>query len=370
LSRRHAARLPALDEKTAMNNLLFDRLRPIGFTAALAHAFDATGVDDAWPARVTEVQRESVTLDDGATAVPARLHPQLERRVADVADAIAVGDWIAATRDGHGDAWVRALLPAATRIVRIDSGGRRRVLVANVDAALIVMGLDGDFNPRRVERYLALVQGAGAWPLIVLTKLDCASQPRQAIDELRRRIPAAVPIEAVDATSASAAAALAPHLAAGQTAVLLGSSGAGKSTLTNTLLGRPAQATGEVRADDSRGRHTTTARTLHRLPGGACLVDTPGLRGLRVDLDEADLAASFVDIARLAGQCRFSDCRHLDEPGCAVRDGVAADRLRNFHKLAREVRREQMTVLERRRQLAEWKSRVRAAEQRARMKRG
>jgi hypothetical protein len=160
LSRRHAARLPALDEKTAMNNLLFDRLRPIGFTAAAADAFDATGIDGAWPARVTEVQRESVTLDDGATAVSARLHPQLERRVADVADAIAVGDWIAATRDGHGDAWVRALLPAATRIVRIDSDGRRRVLVANVDAALIVMGLDGDFNPRRVERYLALAQGA------------------------------------------------------------------------------------------------------------------------------------------------------------------------------------------------------------------
>jgi ribosome biogenesis GTPase len=244
------------------------------------------------------------------------------------------------------------------------------VLVANADLALIVMGLDGDFNPRRVERYLALAQGAGAWPLIVLTKLDCATQPRQAIEDLRRRIPDAVPIEAVDATSAAAAAALAPYLAAGQTAVLLGSSGAGKSTLTNTLLGRAAQATGAVRADDSRGRHTTTARTLHRLPGGACLIDTPGLRGLRVDLDQADLAASFGDIAQLAGSCRFRDCRHLDEPGCAVRDGVAADRLRNFHKLAREVRREQMTVIERHRQLAEWKARVRAAEKRVRLKRG
>jgi len=114
------------------------------------------------------------------------------------------------------------------------------------------------------------------WPLIVLTKLDCATQPRGAIDELRHRIPATVPIEAVDATAAAAAATLAPYLAAGQTAVLLGSSGAGKSTLTNTLLGRPAQAIGAVRADDSRGRHTTTARTLHRLPGGACLIDTPG----------------------------------------------------------------------------------------------
>jgi ribosome biogenesis GTPase len=244
------------------------------------------------------------------------------------------------------------------------------VLVANVDTALIVMGLDGDFNPRRVERYLALTQGAGVWPVIVLTKLDCATQSRQAIDDLRSRIPATVPIEAIDATAAETAGTLAPYLAAGQTAVLLGSSGAGKSTLTNTLLGRAAQATGAVRSDDSRGRHTTTARTLHRLPGGACLIDTPGLRSLRVDLDETELAASFDDIARLAGQCRFRDCRHVDEPGCAVRDGVAADRLRNFHKLTREVRRDRMTPLDRRRQLAEWKSRVRAAEQRTRMKRG
>ena len=353
-----------------MNNLLFDRLRLIGFTPALASAFAAVDVEGAWPARVTEVQRETVTLDDGAAALPARLHPHLQRRLADVADAIAVGDWVAAAHDAHGDAWVHALLPAATRIVRLDSDGRRRVLVANVDIALLVMGLDGDFNARRIERYLALAQGANVWPLIVLTKLDCATQPRQAIDDLRRRIPGAVPIEAVDATSAVAAAILAPYLAAGQTAVLLGSSGAGKSTLTNTLLGRAAQATGAVRADDSRGRHTTTARTLHRLSGGACLIDTPGLRGLRVDFDEADLAASFGDIARLAEQCRFRDCRHVDEPGCAVRDGVPADRLRNYQKLVREVRREQMTVLERRRQLAEWKSRVRAAEQRTRLKRG
>jgi ribosome biogenesis GTPase len=353
-----------------MDSTLFDRLRPIGFTPALAGAFDALGIDGAWPARVIEVQRETVVVDDGMAALTARPHPHLAHAPAGSPETMAVGDWAAAARDAHGDIWLHALLPSTSRIVRIDSDGRRHVLVGNVDIALIVMGLDGDFNPRRVERYLALVQGAGVRPMIVLTKLDCAPHAQAAIELLRQRLPATVPIEALNAMAAPAAVQLAPYLGAGQTAVLLGSSGAGKSTLTNTLLGRPAQATGEVRADDSRGRHTTTARTLHRLPGGACLVDTPGLRGLRVDLDEADLAASFVDIARLAGQCRFSDCRHLDEPGCAVRDGVAADRLRNFHKLAREVRREQMTVLERRRQLAEWKSRVRAAEQRARMKRG
>ena len=353
-----------------MNDRIFDRLWPIGFTPALARAFDAFGLDPSWPVRVVEVQRETVIVDDGAATVSARLHPPIARDLAASEQAVAVGDWAVAARDVHGETWIHALLPATSRIVRIDSDGRRRVLVSNVDTAMVVMGLDGDFNPRRIERYLALTQGAGVWPLIVLTKLDCAPRAQAAIDLLRQRIPAAVPIEAVNATAAAAAATLAPYLGARQTAVLLGSSGAGKSTLANTLLGRTVQSTGAVRADDSRGRHTTTARTLLRLPGGACLIDTPGLRGLRVDLDEADLAASFGDVAALAGRCRFRDCRHGDEPGCAVREGIAADRLKNFHKIAREVRREQMTFLDRRRQLAEWKSRGRAAAERMRLKRG
>ena len=353
-----------------MNTMLFDRLRPIGFTPAFASAFEMTGLARAWPARVIEVQRNTVTVDNGTAAIPARLHPHLAGCLEDSGETVAVGDWVAATRDAHDGSWIELLLPPASRIVRIDSDGRRRVLVSNVDTALIVMGLDGDFNPRRVERYLALAQGAGVWPVIVLTKLDCVSNPHEAIDALRQRIPRATPIEAVNATAAAAAATLAPYLGTGQTAVLLGSSGAGKSTLTNTLMGRSVQSTGAVREDDSRGRHTTTTRTLHRLPGGACLIDTPGLRGLRVDLDEAHLAASFADIAELAQRCRFRDCRHGDEPGCAVRAGVAADRLKNFHKLAREVQREQMTFLDRRRQLAQWKSRVRAAEARMKVKRG
>jgi ribosome biogenesis GTPase len=151
---------------------------------------------------------------------------------------------------------------------------------------------------------------------------------------------------------------------------MLGSSGVGKSTLTNTLLGYGVQDTGPVRADDSRGRHTTTSRSLHRLSCGACVIDTPGLRGLEVDTSEAGLQASFADIAALARDCRFRDCTHDDEPGCAVRTGVHPDRLANYHKLRREIRREGMTFLDRRCQLAEWKARGRAAEQRMKMKRG
>lgn len=353
-----------------METMLFDRLRPIGLTPALARTFDCSDVADSWPARVTQVQRETLIIDDGADVKRARLHPHAANALAAAGEAAAVGDWVVAARDGHGDTWVHALLPSATRIARIDADGRRQVLVSNVDVAFIVMGLDGDFNARRVERYLALTQGAGVWPVVVLTKLDCAPNAQQSIDLLRRRLPRELSIEAVNATSATAAQVLAPYLGPGRTGVLLGSSGAGKSTLTNTLLGRLVQATGAVREDDSRGRHTTTARTLHRLPGGGCLIDTPGLRGLRVDVDEADLAASFADIAELAQRCRFRDCRHGDEPGCAVREGVDADRLRNFHKLGREAKREQMTFLDRRKQLAEWKSRSRAAGERMRLKRG
>ena len=352
-----------------MMSQLFDRLRPIGFNPAFAAAFDAAATADGWPARMIEIQRESVLLDDGTEVVKARLHPRLARTHANSINELAVGDWVVAARDPQGDAWVQALLPPATQLARADDDGRRRVLVSNVDSAFIVMGLDGDFNPRRVERYLALVHGAGVGPVLVLTKLDCAVAPRSAIELLRARLPSDVPIEAVDATAPATATALLPYLGQGRTVVLLGSSGAGKSTLTNTLLGRQVQSTGGVRADDSRGRHTTTARTLYRLPGGACLIDTPGLRGLRVDIDSAQLAASFGDIADAAQRCRFRDCRHGDEPGCAVRTAIDADRLKNFRKLERESRREQMTFLERRRQLAEWKARSRGAEERMRLKR-
>ncbi len=353
-----------------MDKMHFDRLQSIGFTPQHAAAFVAADIPAASSARVVEVQRETLTIDDGVDAAQARVHPHLARQLTESGDALAVGDWIAVVRDGYGTLWIHALLPRTSRIARIDGDGRRRVLVSNVDTAFIVMGLDGDFNPRRVERYLALTQGADVWPVIVLTKADCTRLPPTAVDDLRRRIPQAVPIEAINALAPEAAMTLAPYLGAGRTIVLLGSSGAGKSTLTNTLIGRSIQLTGDVRADDSRGRHTTRARTLHRLPVGACLIDTPGLRGLRVDLDEAQLVSTFADVAALAPRCRFRDCRHQDEPGCAVRAGVAADRLRNFHKLTREVRREQMSFLERRRQLAEWKARGRAAEQRMKMKRG
>jgi ribosome biogenesis GTPase len=159
------------------------------------------------------------------------------------------------------------------------------------------------------------------------------------------------------------------YLRPGQTLVMLGSSGAGKSTLTNTLLGQAVQATRAVRHDDSRGRHTTTARSLHRLAGGACVIDTPGLRGLEVDTSEEGLRASFADLAALAEQCRFRDCTHADEPDCAVRRYPSRS-TRQLPQTAPRGPPRSMTFLDRRRQLAEWKARGRAADLRMKMKRG
>src|SRR5262249_49342789 len=160
----------------------------------------------------------------------------------------------------------------------------------------------------------------------VLTKLDCVADPAPQIDGLRVRLPAEIPLHAVDGTSRDAAEALAPYLNPGRTTVLLGSSGAGKSTLTNTLVGAEVQSTGAVRASDARGRHTTTARTLRVIEGKGCVIDTPGLRGLQPDVSLDELTASFSDIDGLRMQCRFRDCSHRAEPGCAVRAGVDADR--------------------------------------------
>lgn len=362
-----------------MIDIDFEPLRSIGLTPALAQGIaqqlaiqDDTPAQPLRPVRLIEVHRETVRVHDGQGDLAVRPHPQLLRRLADEGDALAVGDWGLLQPDPHGGAWLVARVPPASRLVRRDGDGRRHAVVSNVDTALLVMGLDLDFNPRRLERYLALVHAGGALPVVVLTKRDVVSEAaaQAALHRLRGRIPARVDVLAVDATAAAAAQALAPYATPGQTLVLLGSSGAGKSTLTNTLMGRAVQDTGAVRAHDSRGKHTTTARSLVLLPGGACIIDTPGLRSLRPDGDEHSVAASFEDIAQLAAQCRFRDCRHEDEPGCAVRGGVDADRLRNYHKLLREMRRDTMTALQRREEVAVWKSRHKAAVVRDRMKRG
>jgi len=360
-----------------MINFDFDRLRAIGLTEELArraHAADDGSSTALALLRVSAIHRETVDLHDGDDARPARVLPRLWRSGVDWGRELAVGDWVLAALDPGGDAWVQERVEPVSRIVRRDGDGSRHSVVSNVDLALIVMGLDDDFNLRRLERYLALVHAGGVRPVVVLSKADIAAADPARRDErvarLRSRLGPALELMIVDATDARTAAGFAHVTGLGRTLVVLGSSGAGKSTLTNTLLGAGVQDTGPVRAHDSRGMHTTTARSLHRLPGGACIIDTPGLRTLRPDADESTLVASFGDVASLAARCRFRDCSHGGEPGCAVRDGVDPDRLNNFQKMLRETRRDNLSWVERRQQLATWKSRGKEARERMRLKRG
>jgi ribosome biogenesis GTPase / thiamine phosphate phosphatase len=324
--------------------------------------------------RITEVQRDSVQLHDGSHQYRARALPALLQALEQEADALAVGDWVLADRTLHGEWWVHTRVPPRTQIARRLHDGRdkvtRVVIVSNVDTALLVMGLDHDFNLRRLERYLALVRLAEVSAVVVLTKADLCADVAQRLRDVQALLPPGVCAVSVNALGEEPRQALAPWLVQGQTLVMLGSSGAGKSTLTNALTTTQDQATGANRSGDGRGRHTTTARSLHRTPEGACIIDTPGLRTLRLDSESGALGTVFDDIAQRALQCRFRDCRHEDEPGCAVREHVPPERLRSFHKLMREARRDTLSALERKAVVQAWKVRGRAAKARVKGKRG
>ena len=319
---------------------------------------------------VAEVQRDRVTLQDGEFECIARLLPALVQALAVEDDTMAVGDRVVAEKNALGEWWIGSRLPPRTQLARRDTHGHRQVLASNVDTALLVMGLDADFNLRRLDRYLALVRLAGVQPVVVLTKADQCDAPGARLAQVRAHVPSGIEALAVDGRDERTREALAPWLGAGCMLVLLGSSGAGKSTLTNTLIGHDMQSTGGVRSGDGRGRHTTTVRSMHRLAGGAFVIDSPGLRTLRLDTDDDGLEAVFDDIGRWAARCRFRDCTHGGEPGCAVREAVAPERLANYFKLQREVRRDTLSALERQKLLSQWKARGRQAAQRLRDKRG
>ena len=237
---------------------------------------------------------------------------------------------------------MQTVLPRRSKFTRKVAGRRveEQVIAANVDTAFVVMALDGDFNVRRLERYLAQCGESGAKSVIVLNKSDDCDDVAARVGEVES-IAAGVPIFAVSARTAAGLEALGDLLAPGQTIVLLGSSGVGKSTLLNYFLQRDAQAVQAVRASDSRGRHTTTSRELFALPGGALLIDTPGLRELQLWGEADGVEQAFSDIEELAAQCKYGNCGHTTEPGCAVQAAIAEgrldeNRLENQRKLERE----------------------------------
>ena len=257
----------------------------------------------------------------------------------------AVGDWVAARPTaGEESATIEAVLPRRTKFSRKVAGEltEEQVVAANIDTVFVVMGLDGDYNPRRLERYLLLAGESGAQPVILLNKADIADRLAEDLDDITR-LAAGVPVHAISAKTATGVEVVLRYLGAGRTGALLGSSGAGKSTLVNALLGEQLLKTNEVRAHDSRGRHTTRHRHLIQLPERrGLLIDTPGMRELQLWTQTDTARDSFEDIAELAQSCHFTNCRHRGEPRCAVADAIeagtlAADRLSGFLKLQEEV---------------------------------
>lgn len=295
------------------------------------------------PARVAREDRGRYLLLEGSGERPGELAGRFRHEARTRADLPAVGDWVAVRAEGS-PAVIVAVLPRTSAFTRKVAGETtdEQIVAANVDTVLLVSGLDGDFNVRRIERFLTAAWDSGAQPVIVLNKADVAADVAARVAEVEAVAPG-VPVFALSALAGDGLAALAPWLAPGRTLALVGSSGVGKSTLANALLGRPRQATHAVREDDSRGRHTTTHRELIELPGGALLLDTPGMRELQLWADESSLAGAFPDVEAFAAHCRFRDCAHASEPGCAVRAALERgelpeDRFESWRKLQRELR--------------------------------
>ncbi|MBK6403562.1 MAG: ribosome small subunit-dependent GTPase A [Holophagales bacterium] len=295
------------------------------------------------PGRVLTATREIYRLATPHGELAGELSGRLRFASDTPADLPAVGDWVAA-RAYPGDdlAVVDAVLPRRTALVRRAAGRRdeAQLLAANVDLLLVAAPLGGDLRARRIERFLALAREAGVPPAVVLTKADLVADPEATL-AAAREIAGGAPVVAVSAVTGHGLENLSALLVPRATAALLGPSGAGKSTLVNALLGEERQATREIRDADRRGRHATTHRELFALPSGALLVDTPGLRELAL-WDAADgIAATFDEVSALAPSCRFRDCRHEAEPGCAVREaagagGLDAGRIAAWEKLRRE----------------------------------
>jgi ribosome biogenesis GTPase / thiamine phosphate phosphatase len=305
-------------------------LGALGWNPELAQQLEPGHV----PGRVIAAHRAAYDVQTAAEVVRTRLPGRLMHENAEV----AVGDWV-----GLADGLVRAVLPRRSAIVRKSAGltSEPQTLAANVDVAFIVTSLGPDLEPRRIERYLVTVWESGASPEVVLTKADRMEDPWGLVAEVEA-VALGVPVHVVSALTGQGVDALRARVGDGATAVLIGSSGVGKSTLVNRWVGRELMAVKETRADDDEGRHTTTHRELIVLPGGGVVIDTPGIRELQL-WDSGGMEEAFADVEELAAACRFSDCSHNTEPGCAVKAALASgdlpvERHASWLKLQRELR--------------------------------
>jgi ribosome biogenesis GTPase len=303
------------------------KLENLGWNAHFAAAAQAQATEGWAPARVVRDGRDlwHVVGEQGEmiAALSGRFRHAAEAR----SDRPAVGDWVLLqTRPDEDRALIHAVLPRRTAFLRKVPGDvtQTQVVAANVDTVLLVSALDGgrNYNLRRIERYLALARESGASPVLLLNKVDLCADPEPYLQEVGA-LARGVPVHAVSALTGAGLGALDAYLVRGLTCALVGPSGVGKSALVNALSGGEVKETGEVRAADRRGRHTTTYRELLRLPSGALLMDNPGLREIQLWGDGEGLNDVFPDVEELAARCRFKDCRHEREPGCAVQAALA-----------------------------------------------
>ena len=331
-----------------MTALIESRLAALGWTQDRESAFASQAGLGLIPARVVGAARDAIRARTATRDISVLVQRAFRRSAAAGADFPVVGDWLALEPVDHHRAALREVLPRSSRFARGDhfahstaGGAQVQVIAANVDTVVIVSALTRDLNLRRLERYLALAWASGAAPVVLLNKADLCDDLPARVAEVRA-VAGAAPVLTASAVHGEGLDHLEPWLQPGRTMVLLGSSGVGKSTITNALLGYERQVTREVREDDSRGRHVTTARELFELHGGGLLIDTPGMRSLELSDIEDGLDMAFADIEDLAAECRFRDCAHDAEPGCAVRAAIEAgdiapDRLYARRKLHREL---------------------------------
>jgi ribosome biogenesis GTPase len=354
-----------------------DLLHQLGWNPSLEAAFQPHVANGLIAGRVALEHTHIYRVLTASRDVLARVSGRIRHQAGSRADFPAVGDWVALEAPPHGgEARIVAILPRRSRFSRRAAGDptEEQVVAANIDTVFLVAGLDADFNPRRIERYLLVAWESGATPVVVLNKADVAQNPEAMVESVRASA-AGVPVHAISCRVPGGVEVLRQYLGIGQTGALLGSSGVGKSTIVNRLIGHDLLRTQDVRESDSRGRHTSTARQLVLLPRSGVLIDTPGMREIQLWETGEALAGTFADIEALSATCRFRDCSHRQEPGCAVRAAVergalAAGRAESFHKLqdeqahhARQL--DQRLQLEQKRQ---WKSLTKAANKRIREK--
>jgi ribosome biogenesis GTPase / thiamine phosphate phosphatase len=319
-------------------------LTALGWNAFFDEVFEPHRKKGLIAGRVVLEHRRAFRIYTESDELLAEISGRVRYDAATRAELPAVGDWVAVTAyPNEKRATIHAILPRRSKFSRKVAGRNteEQIVAANVDTVFLLVGLDGDYNLRRVERYLVAAWESGASPVIILSKLDLCEDGNLKTLEVQS-IAGGVPVHAISSVTSEGLDAVNQYMGSGLTVAFLGSSGVGKSTLINRLVGKNIQKVKEVREHDSRGKHTTTHRELILLPTGGLLIDTPGMRELQLWEADGGLSETFEDIESVAAHCHFSNCRHQEEPGCAVREGLedgslSAPRYESYQKIQKEL---------------------------------